>query len=126
MATEYAPRHCGIFMGNKSQALELRKVESGGYMEGDEDDAGELAAAMLESKQPVSQWAIWDNRTNAPKARQAAPYSAAEFKALIRGEDFALVWCKRGQFRAPVLKIGQLDTKAASKGKRAAPMRFGK
>lgn len=124
--TEFAPRYCGIFMGNKSQALELRKVESGGYMEGNEDDATELAEALCLAKEPVSQWAVWDNRTNAPKTRQAKPYTSVEFKALLKGSDLALVWCKRGQFRAPVLKIGQIDTKANNAGKRAAPVRFGK
>ena len=124
--TEYAPRRCGIFMGSKSQALELRKVESEGYEEGDESDAVEMAGVMVKSGEPVSQWAIWDNRTDAPAKRQDKPYSAREFAALVKGEDVALVWCKRGQFRAPVLKVGQLDAKATAKGKRAAPQRFGK
>lgn len=124
--TEYAPRHCGIFLGNKSGALELRKVESGGYMEGNDDDAAELLKDMLEAKQPVSQWAIWDNRSDGPTTRQNKPYTAKDFATLTRGEDFALVWCKRGQFRAPVLKIGVIDAKANNTGKRAAPTRFGK
>ena len=125
--TEYAPRRCGIFMGNKSNALELRKVETGGYLEGDSEDAVELAEAMLEARQPVSQWAIWDNRRSAPKTRQGKPYTADEFKSLLKGgDDVALVWCKRGQFRAPVLKIGRINERTSTAGKRAAPQRFGK
>ena len=125
MATEYPIRYCAAFMGNKSQAVELRKVESGGYAEGDDDDASELIADIIKSGEPVSQWAVWDNRAKAPAKRQDKPYTAAEFKALFRGEEFALVWCKRGQFRAPVLKVGQLDKRVAT-GKRAAPVRIGR
>ncbi len=113
-------------MGSKSAALELRKVESNGYLEGSEDDAAELVTDLLAAGEPVSQWAVWDNRESAPGKRQDKPYSAAQFKAMLKGEDFALVWCKRGQFRAPVLKIGQIDTKANNTGKRAAPKRFGR
>jgi len=126
MATEYAPRLCAIFMGNKSQAIELRKVESNGYLEGDEEDARQLVQDICEAKEQVSQWAVWDNREGAPKDKRQKPYSAAEFRAMVKGEDSALVWCKRGQFRAPVLKIGIVDSKAATTGKRAAPKRFGR
>lgn len=124
--TDYPTRYCGIFLGNKSKALELRKVETGGYAEGNDGDASDMAKAMLDSGEAVSQWAVWDNREKAPKARQASPYTAAEFKTLLRGEEFALVWCKRGQFRAPVLKIGRINERTSTAGKRAAPTRFGK
>jgi hypothetical protein len=124
--TEYPIRYCAAFIGNKSKAVELRKVESGGYAEDNEDDAAALVEDILKSGEPVSQWAVWDNRVNAPKARQAVPYTGAEFKALFKGGvEFALVWCKRGQFRAPVIKIGQLNVRPAA-GKRAAPVRIGR
>jgi hypothetical protein len=126
MATEYAPRHCGIFMGNKSQALELRVVTGEGYEENNEDDALQLAADLAEAGEQVSQWAIWDNRKNAPEKRQDKPYPASTFKAMLKGQELALVWCKRGAFRAPVLKIGEINSKASNTGKRAAPVRFGR
>ena len=121
---DYPARQCAIFMGNKSQSIELRAVQSDGYFEGSEEDAGQLVMDICEAKEPVSQWAVWDNREGATKRDK--PYSAAEFRALVKGQDSALVWCKRGTFRAPVLKIGRIDAKASTAGKRAAPQRFGR
>jgi len=125
---EYPARQCAILLGKKSEALELRPVQSEGYFEGSDEDAVALVKDLLAAKQPVSQWAIWDNRVDAPKARQDKPYTAAQFKTLISGAgvEFALVWCKRGAFRAPVLKVGVIDSKVNNSGKRAAPVRFGR
>jgi hypothetical protein len=124
--TDYPARQCAIILGNKSQALELRPVQSDGYLEGDDDSAVELVEDLLKAKLPVSQWAIWDNRTDAPAKRQDKPYSAVQFKAIVANQEFALVWCKRGAFRAPVLKVGVIDSKANNTGKRSAPQRFGR
>ena len=106
--------------------MKLTTVSGEGYEENSETDSAELAMDMVKAKQPVSQWAVWDNRTNAPDKRREKPYTAAEFKALVHDEGLALIWVKRGAFRAPVLKVGVLDSKASNTGKRAKAQRFGR
>ena len=106
--------------------MKLTTVSGEGYEENSELDSAELAMDMVKAKQPVSQWAIWDNRENAPTKRRDKPYSAAEFASLVKETGLALIWVKRGAFRAPVLKVGVLDSKANNTGKRAKAQRFGR
>jgi len=125
MATEYPARHCAIVWSPKENAIKLTTVTGEGYAEFSETDSGELAMDMVKAKQQVSQWAIWDNRVKAPPRREK-PYSASEFATLVKDEALALIWVKRGSFRAPVLKVGVLDSKVNNTGKRAKAQRFGR
>lgn len=121
--SDYADRFVSAFVSKKSQAIELRRVESGGYAA---DETVELVTVMVDAKRPVSNWAVWDATENAPKARRTEPYTAAEFKRLISGEEAAIVWCKRGKFRAPVLKIGSISTQSATERQPRQSTRIGK
>ena len=119
--SEAIERNVSAFVSNKDNSVVLRRVDNGGYTS---DEVTDLVVAIVGSKAPVSQWTVWDARTDAPKTRRAKPYSAAEFKALVSGQDVALVWCKRGTFRAPVIKIGAIDTRPERT--KNAPTRIGK
>lgn len=129
MTTEYPARHCAIVWSPKEEAVKLSTVSGDGYAEFSETDSAELAMDIVKAKKPVSQWAVWDNRTNAPDKRRDKPYSAAEFATLVKDQPLALIWVKRGTsnaFRAPILKVGVLDSKANNTGKRAKAQRFGR
>jgi hypothetical protein len=124
--SDYAERFVSAFVSKKSGAIELRRVESGGYAA---DESGELATVMAEAKKPVSNWAIWDATDAAPKERREVPYSANEFRKLLNSvepEEVAIVWCKRGKFRAPVLKIGSIKSMAAGERQPRQSTRIGK
>jgi hypothetical protein len=123
MSTENnTPRFVSAFVSNKSKAIEIRRVESGGY---DETEVVDLVTVIVESKKPVSQWAVWDATDGAPVKRRDKPYTPQEFKALMSGEDVALVWCKRGNFRAPVLKVGAVNQSTSERTPRQST-RIGK
>jgi hypothetical protein len=121
--TENTPRFVSAFVSHRLNAVELRRVESGGYVG---DEVAELVTELVASKEAISHWAVWDATPTAPKERRTKPYSAAEFKKLVSGQDVALVWCKRGTFRAPVVKVGAVNERKAATGTRAAPRKIGK
>lgn len=113
-------RNVSIFYSNKNECLELRRVEVGGYTE---DEVPEMLDTIIEDGRAVSNWMVWD-ATSKPVAtragkveRRTEPYTSAEFKRLVTKQSVALVWCKRGAFRAPVLKVGDVRTTAEKKAK---------
>ena len=124
--TEYPPRFVSAFVSRKLNAIELRRVESGGYDCSNPAELSELIAAIVAAKQAVSHWSMWDDTDGAPTEKRTTPYSAADFRKLLSGEDVALIWARRGGFRAPVLKIGNIDRKKPAAGKRPVSKRIGK
>jgi hypothetical protein len=123
MTTENSTRYASAFVSNKTGAIELRSVTNGGYCP---DETVELVTELANSKLPISNWAVWDATEGAPKERRMKPYSNAEFRKLISEQDVALVWCKRGTFRAPVIKVGAVNERKGATGTRAAPRKIGK
>ena len=120
----FAVPNAGIFFSNTKGAVELRRTDKGGYSQS-EEDGDLLVFDLIASGQPVSQHAVWDNRAKAPAKRMDKPYTAAQFKALVASDEYALIWVRRSFGKVPVLKVGNLTTRPQT-GKRPAAQRFGK
>ena len=120
---------------NKAGTVDLRKVESGGYLMNTEakiDESAQLLTDMLEAKLPIPSYTLWLEGLDKPTETiiktglfnrkgeevKIPTYTSAAVAKLVAGNTIELLACKRragaNTFYAPVFKI-TAGTKAKTK-----------